>query len=277
MWPWKRESRKTGKPGRRQAMRKQPAAPLFDWRPPAWLSTSLGLLLLLSLILWFLPKEQWLPIERIRLVGRFEQVDPQQLQQLLKPYLGQGFFTVDIEGLRRKTEDLPWVRESRVRRIWPNRLQLRVIEREAVARFDEDHLIDRNGELFAADTRKFSELPLIRGYARQSRRLLEKYAALEPRFEQVGLKIAEWLEDDKGSLSLRFDSGLELRIGSQGRERKIDQFLAVYPRYIAPQQDRIAVIDFRYSNGFAVAWKEPKKRDAKQPGARNNRRDHRNV
>jgi len=277
MLPWKRDKRKTGKRSRPQAMRKQPAAPLFEWRPPAWLTVSLGVILLLATIIWYLPKEQWLPIDSIRLVGRFEHVGQQQLQKQLEPYLGQGFFTVDIKGLRRKTEQLPWVRESRVRRIWPNRLQLRVIEREAVARYDDTHLIDSNGDLFVADARAFATLPLINGYAKQSRQLLENYANLAPRFESIGLKIAEWKEDDKGSLNFRFDNGMELRIGSREREQKIEQFLAVYPKYIAPQQDRIAVIDFRYSNGFAVAWKEPENRDSKEPNARNNRRDHRNV
>ena len=277
MLPWKRDKRKSGKRGRPQAMRKQPAAPLFEWRPPAWLSASLGMMLLLGAIVWYLPKEQWLPIDSIRLVGRFEHVDQEKLQRLLEPYLGQGFFTVDIKGLRQKTESMPWVRESRVRRIWPNRLQLQVVERVAVARFDDRRLIDRNGELFSADAREFGDLPLIRGYAKQTRQLLEKYADLKPRFERAGLNIAEWLEDDKGSLRLRFDNGMELRIGSRGREQKIDQFLAVYPQYIAPQQDRIAIIDFRYSNGFAVAWKEPRNRDSKEPNARNNRRDNRNV
>jgi len=57
------------------------------------------------------------------------------------------------------------------------------------------------------------------------------------------LKIAEWKEDDKGSLNFRFDNGMELRIGSREREQKIEQFLAVYPKYIAPQQDRIAGSD----------------------------------
>lgn len=263
---------------RPQAQRQQPAQPLFQWRPPRWLMVLAGLLLVLGSLLWYLPKEQWLPIDSIRLVGRFEHVDRQALQQRMKPYLGQGFFSVDIEGLRARIEALPWVRETRIRRIWPNRLQLRVIERVAVARFDEGRLIDRNGELFEADAGAFGELPLVRGYEADSREVLQHYARIRPRFSELGLEIRAWQEDDKGSLSLRLDNGMELKLGSRDRDEKINQFLVLYPRYIEPQQELIRTIDFRYSNGFAVAWKKPgRSKPVKGQKHSNNSRDNRNV
>jgi len=238
----------------------------------------LGLLLLAGGTVWYLPKEQWLPIERIRLIGRFEHIDKIALQHQLRPYLGQGFFTVDIKGLRERIERLPWVRETRIRRVWPNSLQLRVVERTAVARFDERRLIDRDGNLFEADADKFRALPLVRGYAADSRAVLQHFSRIEPRFLALGLDIREWIEDDKGSLKLRFGNELELRLGSRDRDERIEQFLSVYPEYIAPQQEAIRIIDFRYSNGFAVAWKKPReKRDLKDNNQSNNDRDQRHV
>jgi len=280
--PWKKRagddkagSRRRKRP---QARRQQPVQPLFQWRPPRWLGVGLGVLLMLGSILWYLPKEQWLPIDRIRLIGRFEHIDKTALQQQLQPYLGQGFFTVDIKGLRRRVDSLPWVRESRIRRVWPNSLQLRVIERMPVARFDERRLIDRDGELFEAAASEFTELPLVRGYAADSREILRHFTRVKPRFAALGLDIRAWIEDDKGSLKLRFGNDLELRLGSRDRDDKIEQFLAVYPSYIAPQQERISAIDFRYSNGFAVAWKKPKEtRDPQGLNQSNNSRDKRNV
>jgi cell division protein FtsQ len=280
--PWKKDTAKAkAEPRRRkrpQASRQQPAQPLFQWRPPRWVGATLGLMLLLGSIIWYLPKEQWLPIDRIRLIGRFEHIDKAALQRQLQPYLGQGFFTVDIKGLRRRVESLHWVRESRIRRVWPNSLQLRVIERSPVARFDERRLIDRDGDLFEADVSEFQELPLVRGYAADSREVLRHFTRVRPRFVALGLDIRAWIEDDKGSLKLRFGNDMELRLGSRDRDEKIEQFLAVYPMYIAPQQERISAIDFRYSNGFAVAWKKPKEtRDPQGLNQSNNSRDKRNV
>ena len=261
-----------------QARRQQLAQPLFDWRPPRWLVASLAVTVMVGVTLWYLPKEQWLPIDRIRLQGGFEHVDRQELKRRLDPYLGQGFFTVDIKGLQREIDGLPWVRESRVRRVWPNGLQLRVIERQPVARFDDRRLLDSNGELFTADARQFMDLPLVRGYAEESREVLEHYARLKPRFTALGLEIREWVEDDKGALRLRLDNDMELRIGSRNRDGRIAQFLAVWPKYIKPQQELISAIDFRYSNGFAVAWKKPKEnRPNKGRTQSNNSRDKRNV
>ncbi len=274
---------KGGKPPARrrkgpQARRQQPAQPLFDWRPPRWLVSSLVVTVMIGVTLWYLPKEQWLPIDRIRLQGSFEHVDRQELKRRLDPYLGQGFFTVDIKGLQQRIDDLPWVRESRVRRVWPNGLQLRVIERQPVARFDDRRLLDSNGELFTADARQFMDLPLVHGYAEESREVLEHYARLKPRFTALGLEIREWVEDDKGALRLRLDNDMELRIGSRNRDSRIAQFLAVWPKYIKPQQELISAIDFRYSNGFAVAWKKPKEnRPNKGRTQSNNSRDKRNV
>ncbi len=280
--PWKVSAKASAAGARRrkrpQAQRQQPAQPLFQWRPTRWLMVTAGLLLVVGSLLWYLPKEQWLPIDSIRLVGRFEHVDRQALQQRLQPYLGQGFFTVDIAGMRQQIESLPWVREASIRREWPNRLLLRVIERVAVARFGERRLIDRNGELFEENTENFQKLPLLRGYEEASAAILSRYAGISPRFAELGLNIRAWLEDGKGSLSLQLDSGLTLKLGSRKQEEKIEQFLAVYPRYIAPQRKLIRAIDFRYSNGFAVAWKKPGKHSAaRELTLCINYRDDRNV
>ena len=88
------------------------------------------------------------------------------------------------------------------------------------------------------------EMALIRTY-QQTRALLEP----------VGLKLAKLAQDERRAWWLTFDNGLEVYLGREQFERRLRRLIRVYPLILSAQIDRIAVVDMRYVNGFAVRWK----------------------
>ena len=83
-----------------QAKRKSPATQV---KPPRWRKSYNWLLLALPLLavsLYLLRMEQLLPIRTIQLSGSFEHLDQAEVETALQPYLGQGFFSLDIHQLQ---------------------------------------------------------------------------------------------------------------------------------------------------------------------------------
>lgn len=200
--------------------------------------------------------EVMLPVEKIRLSGDFKQLDTASLKSQLKSYIGHDFLTVDIKSIQQTLGQHPWVKNVSVKRIWPNQLNVTVQEKKAVARWDKEHLLSSQAVIFKANSEGFLNLPKINGYSKQTVDLLQRYHKMQQQFSSLGLFIDELTEDRKGALRLLFNNTLLVNMGSEDNEMKIRHLLAVYTDQIKPRAEQIKQIDFRYSNGFAIAWKD---------------------
>jgi cell division protein FtsQ len=80
---------------------------------------------------------------------------------------GQPLFSVDLAQVRANVEQVGWVEEATVMRMWPGAVMVRVTERTPVAVWQMDGLmrvIDGDGEVIReADPAQFAELPLVVG------------------------------------------------------------------------------------------------------------------
>lgn len=214
-----------------------------------------GLVGFLTLLIMLLPKQDWLPIEKIRISGSFKHLDTQLLRTQLETYLGQGFFEIDIQNAQQQINRQSWIKTASVRRVWPNLLMVKVKEKQAYARWDENHLIDTDGNVFKADTQVFNQLPLIHGYQANSKQLLQRYKEMKERFDHQNIHLSAMQVDNKGALTLWLNNQLRVSLGSDNNDQKIHHMLAVYNQQIKSRSQHIQHIDFRYSNGFAIAWK----------------------
>ena len=142
-----------------------------------------------------------------------------------------NFLTVDLGAVRDAFERVPWVRRAQVRRIWPNALRIGIEEHQPLATWADGRLVNRHGELFAANAAEAEEdAPL---------QLHLEAVALSPRYA--------W--------SVRLDNGLTLMLGrEQGLpiSERVARWVALYPHVQARLNRRADTIDLRYPNGFAV-------------------------
>ena len=71
----------------------------------------------------------------------------------------------------------------------------------------------------------------------------------------LGLNVTRLQLSERRAWRMTLNDGLELRLGRDGVERRLQRFVEVYPGVLKQQLARIAAVDLRYTNGFAVQWK----------------------
>lgn len=200
--------------------------------------------------------DEMLPIRSIQLGGSFENLDQAEVEQALQQYLGQGFFSLDIHQLQQLLHQKSWTESVSVRRIWPDKLRVTITEKQPVARWDEGHLLSDTASVYPADTSSFAHLPIVHAASHRPQWALHRFYALQTRFDSVDERLLALRVDSRGALDVELTDGLEIKLGRQDIDRKIDRLVGIYLEQILPRREQIRRLDLRYSNGFAVAWKK---------------------
>ena len=197
-----------------------------------------------------------MPIRSIQLSGTFENLDQREVEAALQEYLGRGFFSLDIHELQQSLHAKSWTESVSVRRIWPDRISVTIVEKEPVARWDGRHLLSDKARVYRADTGEFSHLPVVYAASHNPAWVLNQFYRLEARFGGVDEQLISLRVDSRGALDVELINGLVSKLGRNDIERKIDRLMSIYNEQILPRREQIQRLDLRYSNGFAVAWKK---------------------
>ncbi len=241
------------KKGTQASKKATPKRPGLEWH------SSYGWLLMLLPLLggtgYLSYQETLLPIKTIQISGSFQNIDEDKVASSLRQFIGEGFFSLDINRVQKILSDKPWVEAVSIRRIWPDRLRIIIIENKPVARWDSNHLVSDKAIVFHAETENFSQLPVVNSASDSASQILRFYYALETRFGSLNERVAVLRKDSRGALDIELENGLKIKLGREDIELKIARFVAIYPQHIYPRRNQIQQLDLRYSNGFAVAWK----------------------
>lgn len=238
------------------------------WRDPRLTNAIASALFAVSALALIALVAAWIatrPVHALREV-RIEAAPGTELRHVSSLLLGQSvrralngsFFTVDLDGLRAGVEQVPWVRKATIRKVWPNRLEIAIEEHRAFATWGDGRLMNTFGELYAANLAEADEdgpLPHFIGPAGSEQRLLERYEQLRRWVAPLGLHPQSLSLSARHAWSARLDDGTRLMLGRDegvAIEERVARWVEAHPRVGARLGERIAVVDLRYPNGFAV-------------------------
>lgn len=223
----------------------------------AWL-LAIGLVALpvVAVLNGWVGAERW-PLSRLRVHGEFQRVPAEQLQQAVLPYASAGFFAVKLQDAQDAIERLPWVDSAKVRKHWPDVLEVSVVEHKPFARWGEDRLLSEQGRLFAIPQGlEDMALPQLDGPDGQVGEVVALYNESRALFAPAGVDVRRVAMDARGSWSLSLDNGTEIVIGRDDARSRLARFVRVLPQ-LANQQAPIVRADLRYTNGFTLSWGTP--------------------
>lgn len=196
------------------------------------------------------------PLRTVRIESQLKRVPQATIRNTVMPHVESGFVAIDVDAVRDALESLPWVQSATVRRAWPDKLVVRVVEQQALARWGKDALVNMRGELFQPQPdNSWQRLPLLRGPRDTNRTVAEQYVAMQGMLKPLGLTITHMSLNERRALSMRLSNGLQLGLGRQNADLRLLRFVRVFPQIIAPRLDAIESVDLRYTNGFAVRWR----------------------
>jgi len=224
-----------------------------EWRVHARRAALLLLLMgALSALIWALDR----PVQVISMDGSFQRVSPGQIEKAVAPYARAGFMSANLGDIKRAVEALPWVDHARIARRWPNSLHVALTEQTAAARWGESGLLNTRGELFVkAAAHVPAELPRLSGPEGSESQVAQRYLSAQGRMLEAGMRIAALRLDERGAWEMDLDSGVTVRLGRREVDERIERFIRTVSQVIAHRLAEINYVDMRYSNGFAIGWR----------------------
>ncbi len=251
---------------RRKAADSRWQLPQIRWR--RWLP-ALGVLLLLGMGAAGASLMLDQPIETINIVGRFQRVQPVDVEQAVRGRVrAVGLIGVNLGAIRHAVETLPWVDKASVERAWPRGLRVTVIEQVAAARWGANGILNSRGELFMSETRHIpTELPRLSGPAGSERRVAQRYLAAQGRLVEAGMRITSLRLDARGAWEIDLDNGVMIRLGRKQVDERFERFVLAGLRLVAQRGGEIRYVDMRYTNGFAVGWRNGAAQTAALPAS----------
>jgi cell division protein FtsQ len=232
----------------------------FQYLTQALKITLLGTLVLscifaLNQIKW----SSYFPIKTVRVYG-VNRVDPQEVQGLLFPLVSRGFFTINVDYIRDRLLQMPWVSTLYVRRVWPDQVDITVVEKSAIARWNEESLLSGAGELFSPKRETYPMgLPDFVGPAGKQIMMLQYFNEINRLLMPLHAKMSYLELTPYFTWKLKLDNGMTIQIGHKDSLTRFDHFVKVYPKIVGGREADVDYIDLRYPNGVAVRWKETAK------------------
>ncbi|MDO5530832.1 cell division protein FtsQ/DivIB [Sutterella sp.] len=229
------------------------------------------LVVLLGCGIWYgvehipeLERVDYVRLKRLEMEGDTAKVPLVRLKEAVEPVLeGRSFFTVNLEEVRTAAETVPWVKRAAVRRIWPDRVIVRVEVYEAVAQYEDGRLVSIEGKLFAANPDEGAEagaLPSFSGAAEEVPEILRRWRRFSSLFSGLPFRITEIALSDRGGWSLTVQgpevppTRIELGRDRSGTalEERLRQVAAAWPRMVEVFGGPPSAIDARYRRAISA-------------------------
>ena len=197
-------------------------------------------------------------ITQVSVTGRFQRVSAGEVEQAVKARVrDMGLVSVDLAAVRRAVEQLPWVDNATVDRQWPRALSIRVVEQVAAARWGANGLLNTRGELFISEARHIPpELPRLSGPQGSEAEVARRYLAAQSQITEAGMRLTAVRLDARGAWDFDLDNGITVRLGRRQIAERFARFVAAGVSQITSHASDINYIDMRYTNGFAIGWRQ---------------------
>lgn len=197
-----------------------------------------------------------MPIDSVQIEGRFEHLSQDDIRHKLEQELAGDYFTADIAALRTALLSMPWVQDASIRRQWPSTIHIRVVEKQPVAYWSNDSLMSDRGELFKPGSiNSKMQMPVIMGPDGLHHKVWKFLVMLHTELSGLGLDVQTLVLDERRSWSMLLSNGVEVQLGRNDTEKRLQRFIKVFSMQNAPNIDDIEYIDLRYPNGFAMRGK----------------------
>lgn len=200
----------------------------------------------------------------LEITGPMRNVSATEVQQALAEHLDNGFLDFNIVAAKEDVVALQWVRDASLRRGWPGVLHVQIEEQVPVATWFGTSLLNNDGEVFVDGAVGYSGvLPDIGGPSGMQTALLERMHELQAELTDRSLALKRFYLTERRAERLWLTNGIEVRLGRRDYEARLERFIRIAWPALREKAAAVDYVDMRYTNGFAVGWKQEKSDDAR--------------
>ena len=208
-----------------------------------------------------------LAINEVQVSGELHFIDKDTVRSIVEDNISGGFFTVDLNHVRQRLLQEPWINNVSLRRQWPAGVAVFVEEHMPVAYWNDDGYISESGSVFKPEIiDKNLNLPLLNGPDGQHGNVWKFMNVLYKEMAQLGYAVTSlgldarraWRLEITNAASAAHEAdgkGIDVRLGRFDTEKRMQRFIRMLPALASKKEfsdNKIEVIDMRYPNGFAV-------------------------
>ena len=181
-----------------------------------------------------------------------------QLTAQMRKQLSASFLTVDLQQVRALFQTVPWVREARVQREFPNRLRVTLEEHQAVAWWGQagsGQLVSRLGEVFEASPDDGDGLPELAGPVEQAPQVWALYQTLSAELGRLEMGLVRLELNERGNWRAELDNGARMELGRGTPEDLLERtrrFTTTLGQLTQRYPGALQTVDLRYPNGYAL-------------------------
>lgn len=189
-------------------------------------------------------------LREVHLVNRPVHLGADDVVRAARNAVNGNFFTLRLAGARAAFEELEWVRTADLRRHWPDRIEVTLVEHVPLARWGSSALVNIHGEVFEA--RHEGSLPVFVGPDGTAKEIAIQYEHFRRSLAALRFNLQQIEVTERRAWRIRLTGGLTLELGREQIEARLARFIAAYQHTLEGIGHRIDHVDLRYANGFAA-------------------------
>jgi len=221
-------------------------------------------------VLGWMEDAQRLPLSKLVVTGDRHYTRNDDIRQSILALGAPGtFMTQDVNIIQSQIERLPWIKQASVRKQWPDELKIHLVEFVPIARWNDQHMMDTDGNAFSvpADRTSKQVLPMLYGPEGSESEVLQGFRDMGQVLAKDKFTLKEAAMTARRSWQLTLNNDIKLNLGRGDTMKRLARFVELYP--VLQQQAQvdgkeISYVDLRYDSGAAVGWKPAPAQDPNQ-------------
>ena len=197
------------------------------------------------------------PIELINVSGDLKRVPLKSIENNTNSLRNKGFLSFNASEVKEKIESLDWVESVEIIRVWPNKIDIRIMEESLLGIWNDDLILNSSGKLYVVDQRSIPEnIPRLNGPKGSERDVMNFFIRINNLLTGRGLYLEELTLDARGSLSFIIKPKIEIKLGKTEINQKLERLFLALDQTLLAKINKVSYIDLRYSEGLAISWKK---------------------
>lgn len=213
-------------------------------------------------------------IKTVQIVAPVKYVTEQEIKDLVTTKIsGKGFFNINMQAIKAKLKQNPWVYDVEIIKIWPDKIRITFEEDSPLAYLNNNGIITSrnravvnltnslNDTLLATDDQNDrSFIPMLVTSENKYKKLCDTLEKLEISVKPIDVRIKKLVMSQRNSIYVELSNGLTILLGTNDIINRMNRLVKLYDILNKDNQfnskDGHAqfkyYVDMRYRNGLAI-------------------------